>query len=422
MKRILFWAAACMLLLPTVYMGYVYTQGDACEWTIEPKVDGTVHVKGLFTLGFGYPYVPITSSIFQPIKNLKAWEAESGKSLDIKETDKGNRIEYEIQIPGIQGGGYQFYMEYDQLLSVFKIGDSYRYYFGWTSWIRTVNTATVILPKNHELLYTDYLDPVDVTSNSQTRVTFVQDTPEDESFKFEVVFSDEGIRLLKDAENNLRKKEYSKAKDKYEAAIEFYSQFEKLYNRNKEEFLADLKRRMSECETEAEEDRIEQEKQQAEEKYEEAMAAFNNGSYVMAGQLFRGAQDLYKSLGDTEKVDECQGYMDQCAQFAAEKELRNEAEALFNEGVTYLEQLQYEEAKSKFEEALAKYTELGDEEKIQECKEQIASCEEEPKSEKGEESDQSDEDTGPCMGSSFVVLILLASAFINTFMFRRNRK
>ena len=425
MRRSLVGIVACVLLLQAVYIGPVYSQGDACDWTLEPKTDGSVHVKVLFTLGYGYATLPFTAPAFQPIQNMKAWEAATGKSLNVKETDKGTRTEYEVEIPGRQGGGYQVYVEYDQLLTVFKMPDqAYHYYFGWRSWMRTVHTATVILPKNHELLFTEESDPVDVTTTmGKSSVIFEQDTPEDEVFGFEVAFSDEGVNLLKAAENSFRMKKYAEAQEKYEEAIEFYSEFETLYGKNKNTFINDLKRKVAECETGAQEDLAEQEKADAENKYAEAMAAFNNKEYSNAEKLFKEAQTMYTSLGDSEKADECQEYIDKSTTFAEQEQTRSEAEALFSEGESYFGQQLYEDAKAKFEEALAKYTELGDEEKINECNERISSCEQALTGEGEEDVEEGDggEDGGSCVGTSLIVMILLGAALVSMMRYR-NRK
>jgi tetratricopeptide (TPR) repeat protein len=422
MKRIIVCVAAFVLLFQAAYTGLVYSQGggDFYEWTFEPKADGSVHVKVKIAIGFGYPSVPFTSPIFQPIKNIKAWEAGSGKPMDIKETDKGSRVEYDIQIPGIQGGGYEFYVEYDQLNTVWELNDkAYHFLFGWTSWMKSGHTATVILPKNHELLYTDPLDPVDVTTRTgQEYVEFEQTVEEEETFQFEIVFSDEGVLLLMNAENDFRTKKYGEAKEKYDEAIEFYEQFDVLYGKNKNTFLNDLRNRARESETKAGEEKAQQDREQAEEKYQEAVTAFNNKEYTEAEQLFKEAQTMYKSAGNTGKADECQEYIEKCAALAGQEELRAEADELFTEGVDLYGQEQYEEAKAKFEEALAKYTELEDEEKVTECQEWITTCEKGPEEQEEETGESEENGGGTCTGSSLIIGALLGCALVSIFRSR----
>ena len=154
-----------------------------------------------------------------------------------------------------------------------------------------------------------------------------------------------------------------------------------------------MKEKATECKNLAEEERIERNMQFAEEKFEEAMAAYNNEDYKSAKALFMEAQSQYTSVNNSAKVSECQDYIDTCTHYMEQAQSRADAEALFNEGVTYFQQEQYEEAKTKFEEALALFTELGDEKKIEECKEWIASCEEEGK--------------GFCLGTVMISLIVM---------------
>jgi tetratricopeptide (TPR) repeat protein len=128
------------------------------------------------------------------------------------------------------------------------------------------------------------------------------------------------------------------------------------------------------------------------------MEAFNREDYESAKTLFAEAQIIYNSVNNSAKASECQDYIDTCAHNLEQAQLRVKAEALFNEGVNYFQQEQYEEAKTKFEEALTIFTELGDEEKIEECKEQITSCEEAGK--------------GFCLGTVMVSLIVIWGSLI----------
>jgi len=268
----------------------------------------------------------------------------------------------------------------------------YSFDFGYSG--RIEHTITVILPRSHEFLYANLLGVEEVeTQANRVSVLFEKVSHEAEQFDFGIYFSDKGVKLLKNAESSFRNGQYGDAEEAYKDAVDFYSQVSTLYNRNKDEFLSELQEKATECKTLAEEERIERNTQLAEEKFDEAMAAFNSKDYKSAKALFMEAQSKYNSVNDSAKASECQDYIDECTHYVGQAQKRADAEALFNEGVTYFQQEQYEEAKAKFEEALTIFTELGDEEKIEECKEQIASCEEAGK--------------GSCLGTVMISLIVM---------------
>ncbi len=304
----------------------------------------------------------------------------------------------------MKGKGFQFYVEYDRLNAVTEqLDDVFYFYYGWGSPYLTTHTATAILPKKHELLYTNYNQPVNVTSQmDRLYVEFEEEVPEDGSFRVGVMFSQKGVQLLKKAESNFRLGQYNDAKSAYEDSIEFYSQFEELYGKDINSFLADLRDKVRDCEVKREEERVESSEQLGDEKYEEAVAAYNSGDYAGARQLFQQAQNAYLSAGNSEKADECQTYIETCDQSLEQGQQKTDADALFDEGIDLFDQQQYEDAKAKFEEALAAYTDLGDEEKVQECKDWISSCEEQM----GGEEDGG----GTCMGSGLIVLAFLGAA------------
>ena len=399
MKRIGIWIVVCLLSLHAVYMEEVSSEvHDDYEWTMEPRVDGSVHVVVKVTLGSRRSSFSFSFWKSHPIENIKVWEAENGAPFNITEADEGDKTRYTFEFEGFKKKGFQFVVEYDWLGRIEETYyGAYDFNFGWTSPSETTHTATVILPKNHELLYTKYLEPQEVSSSlNQVTIVFTEEVPEDGTFDFSLMFSLKGVQLLKQADSNFHLGKYKEAKEAYKDAIRFYSQFSKLYNRDKVVFIAELEGFVKECEAFLEEERIKQETQEAENKYEEAMTAFNNEEYEKAEQLFKEAQTLYESVNSAEKADECQEYIDQCVQVAEQQMIRSEADTLFSEGETNFEQQLYEDAKAKFEEALAKYTELGDEEKINECNEWISSCENELSG-------------GFCMGSSLVFVVLLGA-------------
>lgn len=324
MKRLAIGVVLCAFLLQIMHTEYVYSQNyDIYEWTIEPKTDGSVHVLLGVTIGpNGLLSLPFKFSKTVSVESIKAWEAESGKSIDITETDKETGEEYEVKFKTRKGRGFQFFVEYTASDYVKNMGGTlFLFPWNWSSGISSFNTATIILPKEHELLYTDILDPVKVSSRGgQTSVVFEAEIAEEESFRFGIMFSDLGVQLLKDAENNFKRKKYDEAKKRYEDAIEFYSIFDKLYDRDKDDFLDELRERVTECETKA------------------------------------------------------------------EVQTKEEAENLFNEGIDYFNEQKHDQAEAKFKLALAKFKELGDEEKVKECEDWISSCEETKESEQPEEN------------------------------------
>lgn len=405
MRHIWIWVVACVLLLHTIHVVQTHSQiHNFYEWTYEPNVNGTLHVKLKVTLSATSGSFGFSASESSPIENMKAWEADTQNPINISVEKKGDRIHYTVELPGMKGKGFQFYVEYDRLNAVTEqLDDVFYFYYGWGSPYLTTHTATAILPKKHELLYTNYNQPVNVTSQmDRLYVEFEEEVPEDGSFRVGVMFSQKGVQLLKKAESNFRLGQYNDAKSAYEDSIEFYSQFEELYGKDINSFLADLRDKVRDCEVKREEERVESSEQLGDEKYEEAVAAYNSGDYAGARQLFQQAQNAYLSAGNSEKADECQTYIETCDQSLEQGQQKTDADALFDEGIDLFDQQQYEDAKAKFEEALAAYTDLGDEEKVQECKDWISSCEEQM----GGEEDGG----GTCMGSGLIVLAFLGAA------------
>jgi tetratricopeptide (TPR) repeat protein len=391
---------------------------DFYDWELRPETDSTLNIKVKVTLGSARPWFGISAPIFAPIFDMKAWEADSGEKIKVSEKKEGDRMIYTVEIPGWQGKGYEFYWEFNLLFSVWENPDDvYSFEWSWRSEeSETTHTATVILPKKHEFLFSDYIEPTEVSSSmGKVSVAFSEEREPDEPFEIGVTFSKKGVQLLEKAESNFRLGRYSEAKEFYQDAIDFYSQFDELYDKDPRSFLADLRSKVSECDVKAEEEADLQSQQEAEEKLNEARALFDAGDYAKAQPIFQQAQNMYLSAGNSEKADECQSYIDQCKQFAAKTEAGIEADSLFDEGVSLFEQQQYPEAKTKFEEALAKYKELQDEDKIKECEEWIASCEEQAQPEEGKEGEDGG---GPCIGSSLIVITLLGAALTRAFRYR----
>ncbi len=385
---------ACILLLQTICMGQVYS--ELCfdlEWTLEPGTNGEIYVKATITMEVRSSSFMLPFSKKTPIRNMKAWEAETEKSITITETEERDTTIYTLDFGSVKRKGFQFLIEYDQSEMVEELDEIYRFEWGWEFFCEVSQKVTVILPENHELLETDYVDPVKVSSHQDClHLVVSENVPQGETFRIGVTFSQKGVELIETAETHFQSGKYEESKRAYEKASAFYLLFSDVYGRDAVALLLVLMDCIRDCDMKL-----------AEEKYEEAVQAFDNGKYTRAQICFQKAQELYKSAGDSWKFDECQDKIEQCTRMMEVEELKIEAEALFNEGVSLLEQQQYAEAKTKFEEALVKYTELEDEDKIQECEEQIASCQEEL------------DGGGFCTGSSLIVTAFLGVALIRVF-------
>jgi len=272
------WIIICVLFLQAVHIGQVYSESRySYEWNLEPKTSGSVHVIAKITIGDRLPYLGFTYAKTVPVENMKAWEAETGNPINVKETDKGQSMEYTFEFDETKKEGFQFFVEYDLLKRVREEDDIYSLYWGWEFPLEASHTATVVLPKNHELLSTEHLDPVKVSSHqNHVSATFEEDVSEGGVFKFLVVFSQKGVQLLEEAEDKFSKGEYADAKKTYQEAREFYLQFTDVYGRDIAMLLVDLTHYVKECDIKL-----------AEEKYEEAVAAFDNEEYTTAQQLFQ---------------------------------------------------------------------------------------------------------------------------------------
>lgn len=365
------------------------------DWYFEPREDGSLLIVMTVTIDKSYSSWAFTTSKSTKMKSIKAWELETGNAIDIEESDEGDRTEYLLEFQGTKGKGFQFVIEQERLDEVEKKTDNAFYlYWAWSSSLATIHTASVVLPKKHELLYSNYIQPGEVASKlEKLTLSFNQELPKEETFRIGVMFSKTGVTLLNRAESAFRLNQWSEAKKAYNEAVLFYDQFSELYKKNKTEFILDLKAKVRECDAKLEEERMERNKEIAEEKYAEGLSAFNDEDYETAKQLFTQAQNMYKSTGNSDKSEECQGYIDRCTSFMEDTALRSEADALFNEGVSYMEQSNYEGAKAAFEQALVKYEEVGDELKAEECRQKIALCENAVKGEGGEQ------DGGSCAGT-----------------------
>jgi tetratricopeptide (TPR) repeat protein len=393
----------CMLCIFSGQLGQAESPvHTGYEWTFKPFTDGNLHIEVMVTLGIRSSEWAFTVSKSAPVQNVTAYEAKSKKPIKVVEADEGDRTEYRLNFQESKKKGFQFVIEYDEAGSVeVKHSTAYYFYHGWSSCSETTHTATVILPKNHELILTNYVEPKETfMDHGQVAFTVTQDIPAEEAFRIGVMFSAEGKRLLELAQRNFRLKDYKEARDSYQKAYDFYSKFSNLYGRDKNAFLAEIKGHINECDGIFRQGTM----GEAEDRYGQAMQAFDSKEYEEALNLFASARKLYLTIEETEKADECQEYMAKCTDYQKKEELTAEAEQLLQEGIDHYEQGLYEEAETAFSQALEKFQEVGDEEKVQECQQWIESCE----SKKGEEKTES---TGFCLGS-FLIVLLQVSAIL----------
>jgi tetratricopeptide (TPR) repeat protein len=130
----------------------------------------------------------------------------------------------------------------------------------------------------------------------------------------------------------------------------------------------------------------------------EALNSFEKKMYTEAKQLFNQAKSLYSMAGNKQKVRECDTYIATC-------DTGIEAGTLFEKGKAHIKEGTYDEAKLSFEKAEKKYEEIGDTEKVQQCQKEI----EEIEKRKKESEPAKDPEKGACLGTLFVVLIVVCS-------------
>lgn len=365
-NRILLWGVVCIIVisgLPTHTTCSANTNGYITEYHLEPKVDGSVHVKIAQTIGkSGYSY---SFDFFKstPVKNTKAWDAETGSPLEIIVTDEKSEMGYKVDFGTWKGKGFQFFFEFDLLNKVKEDDGVYELYWGRVPSQKASCRATVILPEKHELLSTDLLAPKRTsTRRNQIYIIFEEEVDAEETFGFKVYFSRKGLELIDKGENMYNQGEYNEALSAYKEAVDIYSRFATLHGRDTNEFLKELQNRMVECWEKV-----------ADEKVGKAMAAFNRKEYALALELFKEVHYGYALyalfIEDFTKADECQQWINKCSALVEKQE---KAESFLSEGITYFEQEEYKVARDKIKEALVLYTELEDEEKIRECNQEIA--------------------------------------------------
>ena len=395
------------LLCNVSFIGRIYSSDDSeiketFKCVFELNTNGYVHEKIIFELQWRtkdcWTWGPLN------VENFKAWETETGTPIKVETADEGDGVSYTLIFGEMKNIGFQFTVEYDSRERIEeKFDDVYYFYRGWWAVSQvSLFDVTIILPKNHELLYTNYLDPTEIISQSGHYHIIIEEIiPAEETFRIGVMFSQKGIQLIKKADNRYHLKKYDEARAAYRDAIKFYSQFSKLFGKNKNEFIGELQEYLDECEKFIEEELFITNSHRAEETFNQAMIAFNEKDHEKAKALFTEAQNLYDSVDNLSKKSECQDYIDQCTVIIENHLSFLEAQSLLDEGISLFENQEYEKANLKFEEALTKFSELEEEEKIEECNEWITSCEEalNPPS------------SGICLGT-IILGILISSGFL----------
>lgn len=124
------------------------------------------------------------------------------------------------------------------------------------------------------------------------------------------------------------------------------------------------------------------------EKYEEAQTYitaaqqyFEQQEFEKAKDEFQKAKDLFDEIGDTEKSNDMQEWIDKCTAYKVAKENFEEGIDLFEDAATtndYQEAIdKYEEARSYFERARVEFDRAEDETKAKECETLIEQCDKE---------------------------------------------
>jgi len=99
--------------------------------------------------------------------------------------------------------------------------------------------------------------------------------------------------------------------------------------------------------------------------FEEGIEVFEQEEYEKAKRYFRKAESLYRELEDTEGESQCQEMITQCEKLL----LAKKAETLLEQGKTQYKTFKYPSATKSFFQAKDIFEELGNTEKISECEE-----------------------------------------------------
>ncbi|MBU7016241.1 MAG: hypothetical protein HXS44_01935 [Theionarchaea archaeon] len=412
------------------------------EWTFDMEAEGNIQVKvdvHLRDMDFGLSAWEMNYDRRweEKITNMKAYESKTRKELDIELRESREILQYFFLFDSKNpGDDFDFTVEFDLKDGFVEIMEGVSY-FEWSvacgeNFMRHVMDVT--LPSRTEALLISEAVPLDFAQKGGAVTIHFEEESKGMGIKIKmgVAFSGAGISYLKKAETAFNSQNYEEAQANYKSSITFYESLGVFYGMTSDayldqleedfnisltptyfqfsskseydQFLKQLREKKTFCGEKIEELKETSKEAEANELFSKATGFFNFGDYEKAQDAFIEAQDLYRSMGNTEKVSECQDFIDQCSQLLEKEAQEMKAEGLFSEGKSLSEQQQYGEAKSKFEEALTLYEELGDDEKSQECREWITSCEEAQKPPEG----------GFCLGSLLLVFMVCAGISILT--------
>jgi hypothetical protein len=249
MKRCWVWIVVCMLSLQVLHFEQVNPKFyDEQERTYEINVDGSVRVQSKFTAGDVYSSYSLTFPESWSTENVVAWEVETGQPIVVTKTYEGDNVKYRLDFGKDRNVGFQFIVRLDflDIIKEEKEMDNVYYFFTRLRGNFEI-TATVILPENHELLYTYSVDPDTVSSHmGRVSVLFVRKDPTTERFSFGVAFSKKGIESIEEGENKFSLGQYDEAVAAYQEAIAFYSQLPEYYGKDLDTFVAGLQDRVDE--------------------------------------------------------------------------------------------------------------------------------------------------------------------------------
>jgi tetratricopeptide (TPR) repeat protein len=405
-------------------------------WNFDINQSGTVHVEIEFHI-FAVPFKMTAWELSYDRKwedkmvNIKAYE-ETGEDLKVEMKKYSETIQYFYRFrPRSAGEDAVFTVEYDLEDGLVEIVEGVSYFeFWWTSGENFMYISTdVNLPSGSEVLLVSELEPQEVSGKPKPIIHFEGKTKGmGVRNGFGVAFSDVGKSSNEKGDRAFNAGRYEEALSYYEEALSFYESIGSFYGKGSNTYfeqlsgdldvliqptymgfpsvsaytqvLEDLRDKKDVCQ-----EKMEEETGQADTLFDEGKEFFEQNEYEKALEAFEGAQKLYQAQEQSEKVDLCQQYIDMCTEVLEESQKRSEADALFQEGVSYFEQEEYGLAKEKFEGALSLYEELDDEEKVQECRDRIASCE--------EQEGKSEEEGGFCLGSCFLLLLILGALGLN---------
>jgi tetratricopeptide (TPR) repeat protein len=405
-------------------------------WTFDINQSGTVHVEIEVHI-FAVPFRMTSWELSYDRKwedkmvNIEAHE-ETGEDLKVEMKKYSETIQYFYRFrPKSAGEDAVFTVEYDLEDGLVEIVEGVSYFeFWWTSGENFMYIFTdVSLPSGSEVLLVSELEPQEVSGNQTPAIHFEGKTKGmGVRNGFGVAFSDVGKSNMNKGDKAFNAGNYKEALSYYEDALSFYESIGSFYGKGNDTYfeqlskdfdvliqpvymgfssvsaytqvLEDLRDKKDVCQ-----EKVEEQTRQADTLFDEGKTFFEQKEYEKALESFEKAQELYQAQEQSEKVDLCQQYIDMGTGFLEEMQKRSDADALFQEGISYFEQEEYALAKEKFEAALSLYEELDDDEKVQECRDRIASCE--------EQDGKSEEEGGFCLGSWFLLLLVLGMAGLN---------